>query len=146
MDAICPWCYAFAKTMTNIQQQYGEKYVIKVLPGGLAIGKMVAPVRAMKDHLIEGNDYVEKTTGVKMGANFKKNIAQNDDYMLNSEKSCLAINAVGILMPDQNLNFALDVENAFYQDGMDLNSDETFKILIKNICVKYFLNSSNLVE
>lgn len=141
MDPICPWCFAYSKTISDIQTQYGDKYFIKVLPGGLAIGDMAGTVKSMKSHLTEGNKYVEKATGVKMGEAFKKNIVGNDSYEINSEKPCMAINAVSKLAPEQALNFTNDLEKAFYIDGLSLNDNETYLQLVKkyNVEAKDFI-------
>jgi putative protein-disulfide isomerase len=131
MDPICPWCFAFATTIEKINRQQGGTCFIKVLPGGLAIGKMVASVKVMKSKLTEGINYIQKQTGAIFGEGYRKNIVGNDNYMLNSEKPCIAINVMQKLSPTNALPFTIAIEKAFYTDGKDLNSDDTYKELIK---------------
>jgi putative protein-disulfide isomerase len=135
MDPICPWCFAFANTIEKINMQEASNYFVKVLPGGLAIGKMVAPVKVMKSKLTDGINYIQKRTGTIFGDGYRKNIVGNDNYMVNSEKSCIAINVMQKLSPTNALGFTIAIEKAFYTDGKDLNSDNTYKELIKPFSV-----------
>ncbi|MEX1269776.1 MAG: DsbA family protein [Balneolaceae bacterium] len=142
-DPLCGWCYTFHPVVHQLAEKFKERLSIQVKPGGLAIGEQARTIRDGYSFIPQASKQAETVTGVKFGRNFYL-LAEEGSYFINSEPPCIAQMVVNKLAPGHALQFAGDMQNAFFRDGKSLNKWETFEELLKplpvdlNECRKLF--------
>lgn len=128
-DPLCGWCFGFHPIMKRLKERFDDELNLKVIPGGLATGENAQKISEGHDYILNALQRVEDTTDVQFGENFKL-LAEEGSYYYNSEPSCRIQNVVNRLQPDQALEFAGTLHNAFFVDGKNLNEWDTFENLL----------------
>jgi putative protein-disulfide isomerase len=131
-DPLCGWCYGFSPVMKKIAESYGKDYEIKVVSGGMMLGDRVGSINDVAPFIKEAYKTVEQHTGVKFGDTFVKEVLMPGEAILSSEKPCRATTVCKILKPEEAMNFAHDLQRAFYFYGKDLQKDQTYHELAKS--------------
>ena len=137
-DAYCGWCYGFSPVMKQVAALYAGQLEIEVLSGGMIVGEAVQPIENMA-HYIEGAyQNVEKLSGIKFGADYLWHIRHPDlsDWVMNSEKSAIALCIFKEYYPEKQVAFAADLQYALHFEGRDLCDDEAYRHLVE----KYSIN------
>lgn len=133
MDTMCGWCYGFSDVITKIHEKYKDIYDFEIFPGGMWIGDNVKNMNEKLGDYIKGhNKRIEEITGKKFGEGFYKNILQNDSVVLDSFPGAKAVVLVQELNKDAAFNFLKKVQDAFFVNGKNMNSLETYMEIAKN--------------
>jgi len=138
-DAYCGWCYGFSPVMKKIAADFNNRLYIEVLSGGMMIGESKMPIEKIGPYIQSAYKRVEDITGIKFGEDFLWHTANPDksDWVMNSEKPAIALCIFKEYHPEQQLDFAGDLQYALNYEGRDLDDDEAYRHLIE----KYHLTA-----
>jgi len=132
-DAYCGWCYGFSPVMKKIAADFNNRLYIEVLSGGMMIGESKMPIEKIGPYIQSAYKRVEDITGIKFGEDFLWHTANPDksDWVMNSEKPAIALCIFKEYHPEQQLDFAGDLQYALNYEGRDLDDDESYRHLIE---------------
>jgi len=132
-DAYCGWCYGFSPVMKKIAADLKNKVDIEVLSGGMMIGERKMPIEKIGPYIQTAYKRVEELTGIKFGEDFLWHTANPDksDWIMNSEKPAIALCIFKEYYPEQQLDFASDLQYALNYEGRDLDDDEAYRHLVE---------------
>ena len=131
-DPLCGWCFGFHPVMVKLAERFKDQLKIRVIAGGLAINENAQSISEGYSYISGALKQVEQTTGVQFGENFKL-LAEEGSYLYDSEPSCIAQTAVGILYPESALGFAGELQNALFVEGKNLNDPVTFDEILNKM-------------
>ncbi len=118
-DALCGWCYGFSPVMTEIRQNYGDKFDFEIVSGGLKLESGVGPIGEVAPYIKAGAyKTVEERCGVKFGEDFINGPLEEGNMIMNSFPPAVALSIVKEKMPDRAFEFGSMLHRAVYVDGM----------------------------
>lgn len=131
-DTYCGWCYGFSPVIKKIADNYKDRLDIEVLSGGMMIGDQVMPIEKIGPYIASSYQRVEELTGIKFGEDFlwHCNNPDKSDWVMNSEKSAIALCILKEYYPERQLEFATDLQHALNYEGRDLDDDEAYRHLL----------------
>ncbi len=131
-DAYCGWCYGFSPVIKKVEEAYKDLFLIDVYSGGMMIGDGVMPIEKIGPYIQGAYKRVEELTGIKFGEDFLWHVNNPDksDWVMNSEKSAIALCVFKEYFPDKQLQFASDLQYALNFEGRDLDDDEAYRHLL----------------
>jgi len=137
-DAYCGWCYGFSPVMQNVMERFKSDLSIEVLSGGMMVGEAVAPIEKMGPYIQGVYQRVEEMTGVKFGDDFlwHVNHPELSDWVMNSEKSAIALCIFKEYYPERQLEFASDLQYALNYEGRDLDDNEAYLHLLEKYSIQ----------
>lgn len=140
-DAYCGWCYGFSPVMNKIEEKFKGKFDIEVLSGGMMIEENKAPIEKIGPFIHKAYKRVEELTGIKFGEDFLWHVfnPNQSDWVMNSEKPAIALCIFKEYYPEQQLEFASDMQYALNYEGRDLDDDEAYRHLLE----KYSINADD---
>ena len=143
-DAYCGWCYGFSPVMKKIGEDFKDQIQFEVLSGGMMTGENKAPIEKIAPFIQGAYKRVEELTGIQFGEDFLWHInnPQQSDWVMNSEKPAIALCIFKELYPDQQVNFASDLQYALSYEGRDLDDDEAYRHLL----IKYHIAADGFYE
>ena len=143
-DAYCGWCYGFSEVMKKINSAYKHKLEIEVLSGGMILPEQPVHIGATAEYINKAYTRVEELTGIKFGEDYLWHVRHPDqsDWYPNSEKPAIALCIFKEYFPDQQINFAADLQYALHFEGRDLTDDEAYR----NILEKYNFPAEEFYE
>ena len=130
-DPLCGWCYGFTPIMQQLSQEFTNDFEFDVISGGMVVGRNEGPITNIAPYISEAFKNVEAATGIKFGDNFLKNRLWDADYRMSSVKPSIALEVFKSIIPAKAVDFAHDIQHAFYFDGKSLESNQTYLELIK---------------
>lgn len=140
-DAYCGWCYGFSPVMKKITAAYQHRLDIEVFSGGMMIGESKMPIEKIGPYIQGAYKRVEELSGIKFGEDFLWHVFNPDksDWIMNSEKPAIALCIFKEIFPEQQLEFASDLQYALNYEGRDLDDDEAYRHLLE----KYKLDAED---
>jgi len=143
-DAYCGWCYGFSPVIKKIAEEYKDRFSFEVLSGGMIPAENPRPISAMAGYISEGYKRVEEMTGIQFGPDYLWHIFHPDesDWFPHSLTSAIALCIVKEWHPEQQVQFASDLQHALHVDGRDLTDDEAYRHLVE----KYQLPEDEFFE
>ena len=132
-DAYCGWCYGFSSVIKRIADEYKEQLQFDVLSGGMILPQEPRHFAPMAKYIQTAYQRVEELTGIKFGEDFLWHINHPDqsDWYLNSEKPAIALCIFKEYFPDQQVNFASDLQYALHYEGRDLTDNEAYRLILE---------------
>jgi len=132
-DAYCGWCYGFSQVIKKINSEYKNRLQIEVLSGGMILPDEPVHISASAGYIKEGYKRVEELTGVKFGEDYLWHIKnpQQSDWYPDSKKPAIALCIFKEYFPDQQVNFAADLQYALHFEGRDLTDDEAYRLILE---------------
>lgn len=142
-DAYCGWCYGFSPVMKKIQEVYPQ-LPIEVLSGGMILPEEPVSIAATAGYIQKAYKTVEEYTGIIFGPDYLWHINNPDlsDWFPNSEKPAIALCIFKEFYPDQQVDFASDLQYALHFEGRDLTDDEAYRHLLE----KYSIHPETFYE
>ncbi len=136
-DAYCGWCYGFSPVIKKMADEYKDKLSFEVLSGGMIPAENPRPIAAMAGYISEGYKRVEEMTGVKFGADYLWHIFNpaESDWFPHSEKAAIALCIFKELYPEQQVAFAVDLQDALHFEGRDLTDNEAYRHLLEKYSI-----------
>jgi putative protein-disulfide isomerase len=143
-DAYCGWCYGFSPVMKKLAEAYKDKISFEVLSGGMIPADNPRPISATASYISGAYKRVEELTGIKFGEEYLWHIFNPDqsDWFPHSEKAAIALCIFKEKYPQQQVEFATDLQYALHYKGRDLTDDEAYRHLLK----KYAINAEEFYQ
>jgi len=130
-DALCGWCYGFSPVIRQLYDTLGHRAEFDVLSGGMMTGSRVQPISVSMSYIEQAYRTVEQQTGVRFGEAYLTNILRPGTFLSNSEKPGMAMTLFKAILPERAVEFAGTIQNALYQDGIDINIDANYAALVE---------------
>jgi len=136
-DAYCGWCYGFSPVIKKIASEYQDRFAFEVLSGGMIPAEDPRPIASMARFIKEGYRRVEELTGIKFGEDYLWHIFNPDksDWFPHSEKAAIALCIFKEQYPEQQVQFATDLQYALHYEGRDLTDDESYRLLLEKYAI-----------
>jgi putative protein-disulfide isomerase len=125
-DPMCSWCYGFAPEISELKDALPD-YEFKLVMGGLRPGGTETN-KDLGEFLAHHWKDVEKRTDQP----FNYDILKDESMVYDTEPACRAVVVARKMKPESELDFFKAVQSAFYVDGADMRSVETFVSIAKD--------------
>ena len=137
-DAYCGWCYGFSPVMKKIAEHFSETIEIEVLSGGMIIGDQTVSINKIAPYIQSAYKNVEELTGIKFGEDFLWHInnPEESDWIMNSEKSAIALCIFKEYYPERQLEFTTDLQYGLNYEGRDLDDNEAYRHLLEKYSIQ----------
>ena len=131
-DAHCGWCYGFSKVISQFAGLYKNKFQFEVLSGGMIPKESARPIKAMAGYINDAYQRVEEMTGVKFGTDYLWHIQNPDDsdWFPESLTPAVALCIFKEYQPNKQVEIAVDIEKALFEEGRDLSDPEAYRHLL----------------
>jgi putative protein-disulfide isomerase len=132
-DAYCGWCYGFSPVIKEISEAYKQKLNCEVLSGGMILPEQPVHIRVTAGYIQEAYKTVEDYTGIKFGEDYLWHIKnpEESDWFPSSEKPAIALSIFKELFPEQQAQFASDLQYSLHYEGRDLTDNEAYRHLLE---------------
>ena len=132
-DAYCGWCYGFSPVVNQIADEYKDKIHTEVLSGGMILTEQPVHISTTAGYIKDAYLRVEEVTGIKFGEDYLWHIRNPDDsdWFPSSEKPAIALSIFKEIYPDQQVQFATDLQYSLHYEGRDLTDDEAYRHLLE---------------
>ena len=132
-DAYCGWCYGFSPVIKQISEVYQQKLHCEVLSGGMILPEQPVHIRATAGYIKEAYKTVEDHTGIKFGEDYLWHVKnpEESDWFPSSEKPAIALSIFKELFPQQQVQFASDLQYSLHYEGRDLTDNEAYRHLLE---------------
>lgn len=136
-DAYCGWCYGFSPVIKQISEVYQRKLHCEVLSGGMILPEQPVHIRATAGYIKEAYKIVEDYTGIKFGEDYLWHVKnpEESDWFPNSEKPAVAVSIFKELFPEQQVQFASDLQYSLHFEGRDLTDNEAYRHLLEKYTI-----------
>ena len=136
-DAYCGWCYGFSPVIKQISELYQQKLHCEVLSGGMILPEQPVHIRATAGYIKEAYKTVEDHTGIKFGEDYLWHIKnpEESDWFPSSEKPAIALSIFKELFPEQQVQFASDLQYSLHYEGRDLTDNEAYRHLLEKYTI-----------
>ncbi|MFN7118045.1 MAG: DsbA family protein [Saprospiraceae bacterium] len=143
-DAYCGWCYGFGPVIKKIHELYSDRVGFEVLSGGMILPDQPRHIGVMAGYIADAYKSVEELTGIRFGQDYLWHIFNPDlsDWYPNSEKPAIALCIFKELYPDQQVEFASDLQYALHFEGRDLCDNEAYRHLLE----KYNIDADDFYQ
>lgn len=121
-DPLCGWCFGFSPVIHRLNEATQRRASWEILAGGMVLGDRVGPIGRVSGFLKRALPRLEDTTGIQFGRPFLDNVLAGGTMVLSSMEPSRALQAVKTLAPDRALPFAMAVQKALYEQGLDVTS------------------------
>ena len=131
-DAYCGWCYGFSPVIKNIAIEYRKTLHTEVLSGGMILPEQPSPIIHTAKYIQKAYKTVEERTGISFGDDYLWHIfhPEESDWFPNSLKPAIAMCIFKEYHPDQQAEFAADLQYSHHFEGRDLTDDEAYRHLL----------------
>jgi len=140
-DALCGWCYGFSPVMIQFQEKYKNSLSFEVISGGMITGGRIGPIGEVASYISWAYKDVEKATGVKFGSEFLNKTLKNGDAIFTSVPPAIALSVFKNLDPNNNIQFASELQRAIYYDGIEPENLDAYG----QIALKFGLDAKSFV-
>lgn len=143
-DAYCGWCYGFSPVIKKIHELYSDRVGFEVLSGGMILPDQPRHIGVMAEYIADAYKSVEELTGIRFGQDYLWHIFNPDlsDWYPNSEKPAISLCIFKELYPDQQVEFASDLQYALHFEGRDLCDNEAYRHLLE----KYNIDADDFYQ
>jgi len=122
-DAYCGWCWGFSKRISEFEAANRDRVSFTAVSGGLFTGKRVGPI-SLLTHVPEANARITQLTGAEFGEEFKK-LLDEGSFEMDSSHAGAAVAALKLQAPNRAVDWAHQLQDAFYQHGLSLSEPST---------------------
>jgi putative protein-disulfide isomerase len=130
-DPLCGWCYGFTPVIQQIQKKYSEKFDFEIISGGMVVGANEGAITQIAPYISQAYKRVEEYSGIKFGEAFLNKRLWDSTYRMSSLPPSIALEVFKNMSHNNSIDFAHDVQHAFYFEGKSLNDIQTYLELIK---------------
>jgi len=135
-DAMCGWCFGFSPIIKQLHDEYKKIFEFETLSGGMVIADRVGPISETAGYIKQAYRDVEEHTGIEFGKGFLENILEEGSYLYSSELPSVALTIFKNFEPEHSVEFAHQLQHAFFYDGKNLNAVDTYLDLIEPYAVE----------
>jgi putative protein-disulfide isomerase len=143
-DAYCGWCYGFSLVIKKIAAEYKSTIHTEVLSGGMILPDKPYHIIHTAQFVQKAYKNVEERTGIKFGEDYLWHVFHPDesDWFLDSMKPAIAMSIFKEYHPDQQAEFAADLQYSHHFEGRDLTDNEAYRHLLH----KYEISEDDFYE
>ena len=138
------------RILKKLAGEYSDKLSFEVLSGGMILPSEPTPIGRSAEYISKAYKTVEARTGIKFGEDYLWHIfhPEESDWFPNSEKPAIALCVFKEYYPDQQVQFASDLQYALHYEGRDLTDNEAYRHLLEkyNIPDKEFYSKLGAEE
>lgn len=136
-DAYCGWCYGFSPVIKQIAGEYKHKVHTEVLSGGMILPDAPVHIGVTASYIQTAYQRVEELTGIKFGEDYLWHInhPEESDWFPSSEKPAIAMCVFKEIQPDEQMNFAADLQYSLHYEGRDLTDNEAYRHLLEKYTI-----------
>ena len=134
-DPLCGWCYGFIPVMRAVAEAHPH-VPIDVRMGGLVTGERIGPYSDAAGYIRGAAERMAEVTGRPLSQAFFERILTRDDIVSNSAQPCAAVLRVrerGDALGRQALAYAHALQEAHFEDAMDVNDPATHRAAMERI-------------
>lgn len=124
-DPMCSWCWGFTPVIDAILNEYGGRFDVELIMGGLRPGTTEAVTAAFRDEILHHWHEVNRVTGQP----FAFNGAMPDGFVYDTEPPSRAVVTVGAIRPEAQFPYFKSIQSAFYTQRQDVTRRETLATL-----------------
>jgi len=129
-DVLCGWCFGFSPVMQEFYKKHTD-IKFTVISGGLVTGSRVGPMSNMARYIEKAIPGLEKTTGVKVGEEFKRQLKLGVRIQ-NSLTPAIALCVLKEMLPDKQVQLAHALQQIYFVAGKDLENEDTYVEVAKS--------------
>jgi putative protein-disulfide isomerase len=129
-DVLCGWCFGFSPVMQEFYKKHTD-IKFTVISGGLVTGSRVGPMSNMASYIEKAIPGLEKTTGVKVGEEFKRQLKLGVRIQ-NSQTPAIALCVLKEMLPDKQVQLAHALQQIYFVAGKDLENEDTYVEVAKS--------------
>lgn len=152
MDPHCGWCYANAKNIDALRDEFKEQIDIDIKVGGMWLGEN-APVGGtdFNQFIATHAPRMEAMTGVYLDKSFSE-LTNDNSYVFSSLEPSAAIVLVKALAPEKAVQFTKEVQKATFNEGKKLNVLATYLPILATLNIdkkqfeKDWLSEDNIAK
>ena len=143
-DAYCGWCYGFSPVIKKIAIEYKSTMHTEVLSGGMILPDKPYPLIHTAQYIQKAYKSVEERTGIKFGEDYLWHIFHpgQSDWFPDSLKPAIAMCIFKEYHPDQQVEFAADIQYSHHYEGRDLTDNEAYRHLL----IKYSISEDEFYK
>lgn len=123
MDAYCGWCWGFSARLAEFEAANRHRVRFTAISGGLFTGERAGPLAAYP-HIPAANQRIAQMTGATFGAAYQRLLAQGS-MVMDSAGAAAGYAALRELAPERAIDWAHQLQQAFYRDGRSLSAPAT---------------------
>lgn len=124
-DVLCSWCYGFSANIQKLQEEYKDRIDFRVMSGGMVIGDREGPIGDLPPEIVNTFKRIEEMSGQPFSPEFYT-LQEKGEALLSSLPGALALAAFRTYQPDNTIQFASRMQEAFYQEGLEPASAKTY--------------------
>lgn len=143
-DPLCGWCYGFNPVILKLSEKYSGKIPFRVICGGMILGDNEGPINKVAAYINVAHKTVEQTTGVKFGNTFIHKVLAEGTIHFSSLYPSRMFNAFKLLVKNNDVDLAHEIQKVIYSDGKDLNEIESYFSIAKKYNIPEELLRSTL--
>jgi putative protein-disulfide isomerase len=131
-DAYCGWCYGFSPVIKKIAVEFKESMHTEVLSGGMILTGKPYHIIHTAQFVQKAYKNVEDRTGIEFGDDYLWHVfhPHESDWFLDSMKPAVVMSIFKEYRPDQQAEFAADLQYAHHYEGRDLTDNESYRHLL----------------
>lgn len=131
-DAYCGWCYGFSPVITQIEEEYKDRFDFDVLSGGMVLPETPQHFGKMAGYIQGAYKRVEELTGTTFGDDFLWHVFHpgETDWHPSSEMPAVALCIFKEYQPGKAVQIAADLQYALNYEGRDLTDKEAYRHLL----------------
>lgn len=129
-DPMCGWCYGFSEIIKQAATEYQSDFDFQIISGGMVVGEREGPIGDFADYILGAYKRVEEYSGQTFGEPYLAQLRTKELYS-SSVIPSIALEVFKSYFPDMAINFAHEMQRAYFYDGLDLRLDEVYLELIK---------------
>ena len=143
-DAYCGWCYGFSPVIKKVAIEFKSTMHTEVLSGGMILPDKPYHIIHTAEYVQKAYKSVEERTGIKFGEDYLWHVFHPDesDWFLDSMKPAVAMTIFKEYYPDQQAEFAADLQYSHHFEGRDLTDNEAYRHLLS----RYEIGSDEFYE
>ena len=122
-DPLCGWCYGFIPVLRGVAERRPD-LPIDLRMGGLVTGERVGPYRAQADYIRKASQRMREVTGRAPSQAFLDGPLASDTIS-SSARPCAVAMRVREAAPERAVAYAHALQEAHFEEGLDLNEAET---------------------
>jgi putative protein-disulfide isomerase len=132
-DAYCGWCYGFSPVIKRVAVELKDRIHAEVLSGGMILPDTPRPIIHTAHYVQKAYKNVEERTGIKFGEDYLWHMfnPEQSDWFPNSLKPAIAMCVFKEYRPDQQVEFAADLQYSHHFEGRDLTDNEAYRHLLE---------------
>lgn len=132
-DAYCGWCYGFSPVIKRLAEEYKPVLFAEVLSGGMILPEKPTHIKTMAPFIRDAYRTVENLTGIVFGEDYLWHIMNEEesDWYPSSLKPAIAMCVFKEYLPEQQVEFAADIQYSHHYEGRDLTDNEAYRHLLE---------------